>query len=277
MLAVNYQWELPFGKGRRWMNRGGVANHVLGGWVLNGITSLQSGSPISLGTRNNTSGSYGGGQRPESTGIKSQTEGGTADRIYGWFNPAAFVEPAPFTFGSVGRFLPDNLGPPLANWDVSILKDLSVTERFRLQFRTELFNALNNVNFANPSGTTLGQPGADYRGGAGAHHSIRLEALLLSARAYSAAAGALETAVEAVGHGRWRAAQVRCPAPPAALPAVRKPDLTSSGVVPLAPLPGIDPEGRRSAATRDNRRRARAGRRIRGPIEIRSTARRPGR
>ncbi len=157
-LTFNYQWELPFGKGRRWMTGGGFTDQVFGGWIVNGVTSLQAGTPISIASRNNTTNSFGGGQRPNSTGISSTTSGSTKERIYGWFNPAAFVDAAPFQFGNVPRFLPDNLGPGLQNWDISILKDFRFNERMRLQFRSEFFNAFNNVNFNNPAGTTLGQP-----------------------------------------------------------------------------------------------------------------------
>lgn len=158
-LAVNYQWELPFGRGRRWLNQKGVLDYVLGGWAINGVTAFQSGSPISIASRNNTTNSFGGTQRPNMTGISTKTSGDTRARIYGWINPAAFVDAPQFAFGNVGRFLPDNLGPALQNWDISILKDFTATERFRVQLRGEFFNALNNVNFANPGETTFGQPG----------------------------------------------------------------------------------------------------------------------
>jgi len=158
VLAVNFQWDLPFGKGKQFLNRGGVVNQLTGGWSLNGIASIQSGTPISITSRNNTTASQGGGQTPNSTGISSQTSGSTKARINGWFNPAAFTDAAPFAFGNIGRFLPDNFGPPLHNWDVSVLKDIHATERIRLQFRAEFFNAWNQVNLANPAGTVFGQP-----------------------------------------------------------------------------------------------------------------------
>lgn len=157
VLAFNFQWELPFGKGKPIASEPGWANHLIGGWVVNGIASIQSGTPLSISSRNNTTSSLGGGQRPNSTGISSKTEGSTKDRIYGWLNRAAFIDAPRYTFGNVGRFLPDNLGPPLHTWDISLLKDFQITERFKLQFRTEMFNAFNQVNFANPA-TTLGQP-----------------------------------------------------------------------------------------------------------------------
>ena len=158
VLVFNFQWDLPFGKGKQFLNRGGVVNRLAGGWSLNGIAGIQSGTPISITSRNNTTVSQGGGQTPNSTGISSQTTGSTKDRIRGWFDPAAFTDAAPYTFGNIGRFLPDNFGPPLHNWDVSILKDIHATERIRLQFRAEFFNAWNQVNFANPAGTVFGQP-----------------------------------------------------------------------------------------------------------------------
>ncbi|MBM3766151.1 MAG: TonB-dependent receptor [Acidobacteria bacterium] len=158
VLALNFQAELPFGKGKRFLNHGGVVNRVVGGWSVNGIGSLQAGSPIAVVSRNNTTASQGGGQTPNSTGIKSATSGSTKQRINRWFNPAAFADAPPFAFGNVGRFLPDNLGPPLHTWDVSLLKDIHVNERVRFQLRGEFFNTFNQVNFANPSGTTFGQP-----------------------------------------------------------------------------------------------------------------------
>jgi hypothetical protein len=157
-LVLNYQYELPFGKGKYFLNQGGLLNQVVGGWSLNGITNLQSGLPISIASRQDTTNSYGGGQRPDSTGISSVTPGSDKDRIDGWFNPAAFVDVAPFTFGNVGRLLPDNRGPKLHNWDLSVLKQFPIRESKQIQFRVEFFNLFNHTNFMNPSGTTFGQP-----------------------------------------------------------------------------------------------------------------------
>lgn len=156
-LTFNYQWDLPFGKGKALFNQAGVLNQVVGGWSLNGITTLQSGQPLNISSRVNTTASQGGGQRPDSTGLKSATPGSAKDRIYGWFNPAAFVDAPQFTFGNVGRFLPDNPSAPLYNWDLSILKNFPVTESIRMQFRAELFNAFNLTTFRDPA-TTFGQP-----------------------------------------------------------------------------------------------------------------------
>src|SRR5207247_9822164 len=79
-IAINYQYELPFGKGRPYLNRGGVWNLVLGGWGLNGITSAQSGLPISISSSANTTNSLGGTQRPDGAGIASRTPGTVKER-----------------------------------------------------------------------------------------------------------------------------------------------------------------------------------------------------
>ncbi|MGH9720843.1 MAG: hypothetical protein ACRD8O_11570, partial [Bryobacteraceae bacterium] len=156
-LVTNFQYELPFGRSRKYLTAG-AASLIAGNWSVNGIMSLQSGVPISIGSRQNTTGSYGGGQYPNSTGLKSATPGGKKERIGRWFDNAAFVDAPSYTFGNVGRFLPDSRGPYYHSWDLSVLKDVPMRERCRLQFRWELFNAFNQVNFNSPSGTTFGQP-----------------------------------------------------------------------------------------------------------------------
>jgi hypothetical protein len=64
-----------------------------------------------------------------------------------------FVNPPEFTFGNVGRLLPDVRGPGINNVDFSLLKTTSITERFRVQFRAEAFNALNHANYLLPNTT----------------------------------------------------------------------------------------------------------------------------
>ena len=68
-----------------------------------------------------------------------------------WFNPAAFIAPPSTSgfFGNVGR--DTYIGPGLATWDFSVLKDTRIRERLSLQFRAELFNILNRANFNTPN------------------------------------------------------------------------------------------------------------------------------
>jgi hypothetical protein len=66
-------------------------------------------------------------------------------------DPAAFVNPAPFTFGNASRTLPRVLGPPLINFDSLLAKNFRVRERWRAQFRLEMFNMTNTPNWAVPN------------------------------------------------------------------------------------------------------------------------------
>ena len=157
-LVANYQYELPFGKGRKFLNHGLAAN-ALGGWDVNGITTVQSGLPISITSAVNTTNSLGGAQRPNSTGISTRSAGGIEDRIDGYFNPAAFANAPLYTFGNVGRLIADNRGPHLIDTDLSLLKQIHITESKRFELRGEFFNLFNHVNFANPSQTVYGLPG----------------------------------------------------------------------------------------------------------------------
>jgi hypothetical protein len=71
-----------------------------------------------------------------------------------WLNPANFGNPAPGFFGNCGRGVFG--GPGLNNWDVGLLKDFHVSERFRVEFRSEFFNAFNHAQFDLPSTGVIG-------------------------------------------------------------------------------------------------------------------------
>lgn len=66
-----------------------------------------------------------------------------------WFNPAAYVAPQPFTYGDSAPY--SLFGPGYSDWDMSIFKDFRLTERFRLQFRSDFFNTINHPSFNNPA------------------------------------------------------------------------------------------------------------------------------
>ena len=154
-LVANYQYDLPFGKGKRYLNGNRLVSAVVGGWSINGITTVQSGFPLSITSQTNTTGSDGGTQRPDLTGLSTGSPGSVSQRINGYFNPAAFAKAPLYAFGSAGRMLPDNRGPYLFNWDLSFLKQVPIHESIRLELRGELFNAFNSANFQGPSGNGL--------------------------------------------------------------------------------------------------------------------------
>ena len=70
-----------------------------------------------------------------------------------WFNTSAFINPPTYTFGNVGRVLPDVRNPGVINVDLSVIKDFSIRENANLQFRAQSFNVANHVNLGFP--TTL--------------------------------------------------------------------------------------------------------------------------
>jgi hypothetical protein len=153
-LAVNFQYDFPF----RAANR--LLNAAVGGWSVNGITSIQSGMPIAIASMANTTGSFGGGQRPNRTGVSSLTPGSAKQRVDRWFDNAAFSNPPRYAFGDTSRTLPENRAPALHVWDISVLKNIPIHETRKLEFRAEFFNALNQVNFLPPEGAAaeFGRP-----------------------------------------------------------------------------------------------------------------------
>ena len=157
-LVFNYQYELPFGKGKALLNRGGWVNQVLGGWNLNGVTTMQSGLPVGITSRFNNLNAFGGRQTPNRvSGQSPLTDGPVVDRLGGrfadrpYFNVGAFEQPEPFMFGDMGNIMPDAREPKYFNWDLSIVKNFPFNERTTLQFRAEFFNFFNNTVFRRPN------------------------------------------------------------------------------------------------------------------------------
>ncbi len=147
-LAFSYVYDLPFGKGLRYLsNPPTVVNHLLGGWEITGILQASSGVP---GTVSVGSTIPGGDARPNLVGNPNLPSGERTPDM--WFNTAAFV---PNTDAS-GNLLPGNAGrniirgAPYTNVDLGLTKFFNFTERVRLQFRVEFFNLSNTPRFALP-------------------------------------------------------------------------------------------------------------------------------
>lgn len=156
--VISYVVDLPFGKGQPMgRNVTGVVDKLVSGWGVNGVTTFQSGNPLSISMAVNTSNSFGGGQRPNRTGQSAKLEGAAQTRLNQWFNTSAFQLAAPFTFGNAARTMPDMRSHGIANYDFTLFKNTNFTETVHLQFRTEVFNLFNRVRFAYP-GTALGNP-----------------------------------------------------------------------------------------------------------------------
>ncbi len=147
--AVNsVLYQLPFGRGKRWMDRGGISNVVLGGWEFGSLFNIQTGFPLTIVSGIDRSNIGAGFDRPDTVaGQVANLDRGArnADR---WFNTSAFVLNQPGAFGSTGRNTV--ISPGIIQWDASLLKMIHFTEGKALQFRFEAFNAANHNNLGNP-------------------------------------------------------------------------------------------------------------------------------
>ncbi len=151
VLRASYRYELPFGVGKPRLNKGVMAR-ILGGWAVAGFISVDNGNPVTVTSPADFFTYFGGGngQRPTATGQSAHLDSRQYVNGAAYFNAAAFTRTAPYTFGNVSRSLPDVRNPGNVNWDTLIEKRFSITERVALDFRTELFNALNQVIFGGP-------------------------------------------------------------------------------------------------------------------------------
>lgn len=156
--AINYQ--LPFGKGRQFLSRNRLVDIVVGGWSMNAQTTMQTGFPLAIYQSNQNSIIGTSTQRPNATGVTPQTSGSLESRLGDYINPAAFTLAPAFTYGNVARTIPMR-GPGMANIDFSMFKTFDLLERFKAQFRAEVFNLTNTPLFYGPNtqygSSTFGQ------------------------------------------------------------------------------------------------------------------------
>jgi outer membrane receptor protein involved in Fe transport len=142
-------WELPFGHGRAYANglsRGGDA--VVGGWALSGLFNFEGGqyfTPYYLNSPTATQLNSPIYDRPNLIGNPHVSHPNRNE----WYNPAAYANPAQYTFGNAGRN--SLLGPGYGEVDLSLTKSFAITEGVHLALKWDVFNALNRVNLANPT------------------------------------------------------------------------------------------------------------------------------
>jgi hypothetical protein len=164
---ANFTYPLPFGKGAT-----GFADKLIGGWQWNGIFNAQGGFPMTPSVGFNESGN-GDSRNPD---VVSRNPAFRGDPILGvegfkktgrYFDPNAFVLPAAGTFGNISRGA--FRGPGFWNLDMSLFKQISLSEKLKMQFRAEAFNILNHVNFNNPTAGIVMFDASDlkYSGSAG--------------------------------------------------------------------------------------------------------------
>lgn len=143
-LVVSAVYELPFGKGKRFLQQG-FGNHALGGWQANAIVTWQTGTPLVVRGANNFTGINWPDMVCDPTLSASER---TANR---WFKTECFRNPANFVIGNVPRTLPRTRGPGYDDVSLSVFRNLKITEQVNLEFRGEAFNAFNRVIFNDPN------------------------------------------------------------------------------------------------------------------------------
>ena len=146
-FVQSYVYDLPFGKGKRFLNNGLVAK-TLGGWKANGILTLMTGTPLTItasGTALNTPGNNQTADQVKQVQVLHGINVGNP-----WFDPTAFTQPTlPGVFGNTGRNIMN--GPGFFNLDASLFKIFSVTEKIKLEIRGEASGVTNTPQFSNPN------------------------------------------------------------------------------------------------------------------------------
>jgi hypothetical protein len=151
IFSAAWVYTLPFGKGSKMSSSNPIVNALIGGWNLNGVLSFSSGTPFDVGTSQDIAHTgnynYGNGYGYERANLVGRGYPSNKNPNE-WINVASFAYPAPNTFGNLGR---DSLRSDWnKNLDLSVFRQFPITERFRMEFRFEMFNATNTPVWAVP-------------------------------------------------------------------------------------------------------------------------------
>jgi Carboxypeptidase regulatory-like domain len=164
VLSAYAIYDLPFGHGKAFaQNANKVVDAVIGGWEVSPIVSFRTGFPLPVYGASDQSGTFSRGSRADCNSIPNITSDMPIQGAGGiqWFtNNGNFTTPAVGTFGNCSPQLGSLRSPHYADIDLSLHKNFQLTERFRLQFRTDFINAFNHVQLNAPNmslGTTMGQ------------------------------------------------------------------------------------------------------------------------
>jgi len=143
-FSTSFVAELPFGRGKKLLNGGGVGSAIAGGWQVNGLLVMYSGSPFTVTSSDTLQMPGSTNQRADQVKAEVQILGSPQS----WFDPLAYRAVTGARFGTSGY---NSLrGPGTKNLDFSIYRTFKFTERLSLQFRAEAFNLTNTPHFMNP-------------------------------------------------------------------------------------------------------------------------------
>ncbi len=151
-LVSSYIYELPFGRGKRFLNNGGVAAVLFSDWALTGIGSLHGGLPFTPTLNFDPTNSLAAARPNRLRDGNLPKDQRTLQR---YFDVQAFEIPTGPSFGNAGRNI--LRGPGLVNFDFGVHRDFAIRETKRVQFRAEVFNAFNHPQFDDPN-AVIGTP-----------------------------------------------------------------------------------------------------------------------
>jgi Carboxypeptidase regulatory-like domain len=157
-LTFSYIYALPFGSGRRFASQvRGAAAGIIGGWQLDGITTIFSGMPVGpiFNSIDNLNNGVSSGYPNEICDPNLGGGRGSGAEVSRFFNTSCFAAPPPYTFGNANRG--SVIGPGTQLWNIALQKNTNITERVSAEFRAEFFNAFNHPNFSFPN-TSFGTP-----------------------------------------------------------------------------------------------------------------------
>lgn len=143
-LVFSYVYDLPFGKGRKFLSSPiPVVSQVLGGWQFASITVLQKGRPVLITAPDVTNLLNFSSTNGRADRLKDPVLPGNQQTLDKWFDTTAFQRAAPYTLPTDSVSQPRLRGPGRVNFDLSLIKNTLIRERFNLQFRAEMFNISN--------------------------------------------------------------------------------------------------------------------------------------
>lgn len=154
VLVASWTYDLPFGRGKKLLpDAGRFMNILVGGWAINAIQTYRSGTPLAP-QGGPALPLFGGGNRPNwiSSDVRTPVSMGDFDPARDrYVNIGAFSQPALFTIGNAPPRLPNVRTPFFRNEDISLFKNIQLTEAVNLQLRGEAYNVMNRVVFSGPS------------------------------------------------------------------------------------------------------------------------------
>jgi hypothetical protein len=164
-LVISYVLDLPFGHGKRYAaSFSGVADKLVSGWGIDGVTSFQRGFPLKITKAGITTSLEAANLgvsnvRPNVVPGCSKSAGG--GHVTQWFNTSCFAPPPEWGFGTESRVDATLRAPGTNNWDFAVFKRTTITEKVGFEFRTEFFNLFNHPPFLPPATGYAGSPTAN--------------------------------------------------------------------------------------------------------------------